>query len=320
MNNDDAAVPLRGLDLNLLITLRALLREESVSRAAVALGATQPTVSRGLASLRDAFGDPLLVRTGRGMVLTPVARSLVTPLDQALAALDRLNRVGEFDPRTAERLFRVTMPDAIGCGVMAPLRAALEPFPKIGFSVIGLEGDALGALLSGRTELVVGAPKLDHGDLYARTLPLSAPWSVIIGPRHPKWGAKLTYSAWLKSEHVQLMPAGQPERGSELDRLLAHRSEQRNVRVQVTYLSGLAELVEGTAMVASLPTPAALWCAERRELRVVPHPFKGLSRLSLHLTWHAIHQRDEGHRWFRELVSEHLSEFLSQPSRAHPPR
>ena len=68
--------PLDGLDLNLLVALRALLREASVTRAAHRLGQTQPTVSRMLATLRTAFDDELLVRAGRGMSLTPLAKSL----------------------------------------------------------------------------------------------------------------------------------------------------------------------------------------------------------------------------------------------------
>lgn len=312
MDNADVKSPLSGLDLNLLITLRALLREESVSRAAALLGTTQPTVSRGLASLREAFEDPLLVRTGRGMVLTPVALSLITPLDQALALLDRLKRVGEFDPASAKRQFRIVMPDILGCGVVGPLRNALANTPGVGFDLLGAEGDAEGELLSGRSELVVGAPKLGHADFYSKVLPLAIPWSVVLGPRHPKWSTRLSYSAWLKSEHAQLIPAGRPDRGSELERALELRSESRVVRMRVAYLSGLGEALESTAMVTTLPTPVALWLVKRRDLKVVPHPFKDLPKLDLRLTWHSVHQQDAGHRWFRELVSKHLTIFLGQ--------
>src|SRR3989442_743635 len=61
------------LDLNLLVTLDALLAEGSVVRAAARKGITPPAMSHALARLREALGDPLLVRAGRGLVPTPRA-------------------------------------------------------------------------------------------------------------------------------------------------------------------------------------------------------------------------------------------------------
>ncbi|MGY4411493.1 hypothetical protein ACVWW4_003229 [Bradyrhizobium sp. LB7.1] len=75
---------LNSLDLNLLTALDALLREASVSRAALRIGLSQPAASHALQRLRDIFGDPLLVRTGARMELTPRAQALRAPLAQAL--------------------------------------------------------------------------------------------------------------------------------------------------------------------------------------------------------------------------------------------
>ena len=63
-------------DLNLLVTLDVLLAEGSVARAAVRLRLSPSAMSRALARLRDATGDPLLVRAGRGLVPTPRALEL----------------------------------------------------------------------------------------------------------------------------------------------------------------------------------------------------------------------------------------------------
>ncbi len=315
---DSAHSLLNGLDLNLLLTLQALLAEKHVSRAATELGTTQPTVSRGLAQLRMAFGDPLLLRTGRGMVLTPVGQSLIAPLDMALAALARLPSIGSFDPRTARRHFRLLIPDVLGCGVIALLHQRLQPYPGLSFAVMGSEGDAVSSLLSGRTEIVVSAPTMEHSELYSKILPFQVPWSALIGPQHPHWNGTLTHRAWLESEHVQLVPAGQPERSSELERLLSGRAEQRRIRVQVQYLSGVAECVGNSALVATLPSPTALWLAQQRNIRAVPHPFKKIADLKVRLTWHALHQQDDGHRWLRDLLTDCLTNFLAQPAPPQP--
>ena len=75
---------LNSLDLNLLVALDALLGEANVSRAAMRIGLSQPAASHALQRLRDLIGDPLLVRTGARMELTPRAEALRAPLAQAL--------------------------------------------------------------------------------------------------------------------------------------------------------------------------------------------------------------------------------------------
>ncbi|MEM6931631.1 MAG: LysR family transcriptional regulator, partial [Myxococcota bacterium] len=140
--------PLAGLDLNLLVTLRALLREVSVTRAAHTLGQRQPTVSRALATLRSAFADELLVRTGRSMSLTPLATSLRVPVERALAAIDRLSAVGGFAPASAVRTFRLALPDLIGPLLVPDLmKAVVAQAPGVDLEMAGSERDAQRALL-----------------------------------------------------------------------------------------------------------------------------------------------------------------------------
>ena len=75
---------LNSLDLNLLVALEALLKDASVSRAAMRIGLSQPATSHALQRLRALIGDPLLVRSGARMELTPRAQALRGPLAQAL--------------------------------------------------------------------------------------------------------------------------------------------------------------------------------------------------------------------------------------------
>src|ERR1700759_511578 len=102
---------LSSLDLNLLVALDALLREASVSRAAMRVGLSQPAASHALQRLRDLFGDPLLVRTGARMELTPRAQALRGPLTQALDQVRGLFAADQFDAASSERQFRLMMPD-----------------------------------------------------------------------------------------------------------------------------------------------------------------------------------------------------------------
>src|ERR1700681_1209482 len=97
---------LASLDLNLLVALDALLLETSVSRAAMRIGLSQPATSHALARLRDVLRDPLLVRVGARMELTPRAQALRAPLAQALDQVRGLFTPEKFDASCSERHFR----------------------------------------------------------------------------------------------------------------------------------------------------------------------------------------------------------------------
>src|SRR5829696_3921065 len=88
---------LTAIDLNLLVALDALLREANVSRAAMRIGLSQPAASHALQRLRQMLGDPLLVRVGARMQLTPRAQGLRGPLAQALDQVRGLFTPDDFD-------------------------------------------------------------------------------------------------------------------------------------------------------------------------------------------------------------------------------
>ena len=67
---------LRRLDLNLLLSLDALLSDPHLTRAAERLNKSQPALSHDLAKLRIVFNDQLLLREGRGLCLSPKATQI----------------------------------------------------------------------------------------------------------------------------------------------------------------------------------------------------------------------------------------------------
>ena len=117
---------LRRIDLNLLLTLHALLTEQHVTRAAVRLHKSQPAVSHALAQLRDIFDDPLLVRRENGLTLTARARDLLGPLDDALGQLNGLVGESTFDAAHARRCFRLALSDYGARSVLPALMRRLR--------------------------------------------------------------------------------------------------------------------------------------------------------------------------------------------------
>src|SRR5260221_6995908 len=104
---------LAAVDLNLLVALDALISEAHVGRAARKIGLSQPAVRHALSRLRTLFGDPLLVRAGSRMELTPRAAALRESLPEALRQIETLFAPDSFDPARSNRRFALMMHDHI---------------------------------------------------------------------------------------------------------------------------------------------------------------------------------------------------------------
>ncbi len=134
---------LASLDLNLLVALDALLAEASVGRAAARLGLSQPATSHALRRLRLIMRDPLLVRVGARMELTPRAEAVREPLAEALIGVRRLFVTGGFEPGTSSRQFSLIMADYVANLIMPPLieRISAEA-PGIRIELLPWQGPA----------------------------------------------------------------------------------------------------------------------------------------------------------------------------------
>ncbi len=118
---------LRGIDLNLIVALDAILTERNLTRAGEAIGLTQPAVSGAAAKLRKLLDDPLLIRSGRTSELTPRAQALQPVVRQAVAEINRtLTLRPMFDPATTQRRFRLTASDYALAFMTAPLLELFE--------------------------------------------------------------------------------------------------------------------------------------------------------------------------------------------------
>ena len=116
------------LDLNLLTALRALLAEKSVTRAGEVVHVTQSAMSGVLSRLREYFGDPLIVQVGRKMELTPLAESLVEPVNDVLLRIDAtIATRPEFNPLITRRHFSISTFPRSGKRFFPSTEAATTP-------------------------------------------------------------------------------------------------------------------------------------------------------------------------------------------------
>jgi DNA-binding transcriptional LysR family regulator len=291
---------LSAVDLNLLVVLRALLTERHVTRAAARVGLSQSATSHALARLRELYGDPLLVRRGRALALTPRAERLLPTLERGLSDLKAaIDGEPEFEPKSARRSFTLGMADYLQAVVMGPLLRELGRLaPHVDLHVsnaLGLEEQItagnvdLGLQVSGRTH---------DGPLESQRL-FEDEFVCLVRRDHPKIGQKIGMQSYLAARHIVVAPSGTA--GSLVDTELAARGLSRRVALRVANFLIAPIIVAETDFVNTMPKRLGMKLAERYGLRALPPPLE-LPRFGFLLLWHPRVDRDPAQRWLRELV------------------
>src|ERR1700755_968932 len=196
---------LSSLDLNLLVALDALLREANVSRAAMRIGLSQPAASHALQRLREQSADPLLLRTGARMELTPRALALRAPLAQALDQVRALFVPDDFDAARSDRHFRLMMPDLAVELLMPPLMEKVtEVAPNVTIDVVPWRGPAIFTAEFARTiDLVISIGNAFKG--FHRQLLYTDSDALAVRRGHPFAATLKRREAFLKARHVAVV-------------------------------------------------------------------------------------------------------------------
>lgn len=290
---------LRRLDLNLLVTLDALLAELNVTRAAERLHLSQPTVSVQLSRLRDALGDPLLLPGPRGMRPTARAESLRAPLRQALEALRQaIAPADAFDPATARHAWRVAATDYTESTILLPVLASLrKEAPGTRLAVLNLSpGTLVRQAEQGEIDMAFHIAHQAPSALHRRSLYVER--YVLAGRAdHPRLKRRPGLDVFCELEHVVVSPDGGGFSGPT-DTALAAQGLARKVVVSVPHFMFLGPLLENTDLVAMVPWRVV---ANNPRLKVVeaPLPVEGFEMLML---WPERVHREPGHQWLRQRI------------------
>jgi DNA-binding transcriptional LysR family regulator len=291
-------VNLAGADLNLLVALRALLQERNVTRAAQTVGLSQPAMSNALARLRRQFGDELLVREGRGLALTPVARELQHAVEPALAMVERALRIqASFDPATAVQYFRIAASDYGMTLVAARLRDLRRVAPGVTVDLVQIDHGFVrdSETTMRRVDLLVAPRAFLSG--YPNEPLSSEPWVAVVDADQP--GGRLSEADLAGRSLVGLFhDLGS---GAHIERLLTVRGITATGAVNAESFSAVPALVEGTDRIGFLPAGLARRLEPGFHVRVVDVPFLPEPLVEC-LYWHRSAQRDPAHQWLRQLL------------------
>ncbi|WP_214470547.1 LysR family transcriptional regulator [Mesorhizobium sp. dw_380] len=287
-------------DLNLLFALDVLLAEGSVARAARRLRLSPSAMSRTLARLREATGDPLLVRAGRGLVATPRAEALRLQVGSVVQDAEALLRPAELlDLSSLDRIFTLRTNEGF-----------VEEFgPRL---ITRIEADAPGVRLR-------FAPKSDKDVMSLRDAAIDLEIGVAgeTGPEvriqalfrdrfigavrasHPLSEGKVTPERYAAGRHISISRRGR-EKGP-IDEALSALGLQRTVVCMVSGFSAALAMARTSDLIASVPERHT--AGARADMHSFPLPVATVE-VTISMLWHPRLDADPAQRWLRDCVRE----------------
>nr|WP_241014774.1 LysR family transcriptional regulator [Burkholderia sp. Ac-20379] len=299
--------------MNLIPYLVALDDARNVSRAGDLLGVTQPRVSAALGRLREHFGDPLFVRTSRGMEPTPRALALVPAARDALAQIRRgLATPHDFDPATSTGTFSIALSD-VGEIVFLPrlLQELARRAPHANLRSVSLpHAEVERGLEAGTVDLAVGYfPDLDGSNFFQQRL-FTHRFICLMRREHPLAGTPLTVERYLACGHAVVRAEGRSQ--EVLEQYLAKARLQRRAVLETPHFMSLPFILGRTDLIATVPHAIGYaYAAEHASITLMEPPLP-LPRFDLRQHWHRKYHNDARAAWLRGVVAGLFNDALDE--------
>ena len=297
---------LSKVDLNLFIVFDAIYTEANLTRAGQIVGITQPAVSNALARLRETFNDPLFVRTAQGMVPTPMAQNIITPVRSALQLLRvSVQESRSFVPEQATKTYRISMTDLTEAVILPHLASRIRRMaPNINIdSFLIKRRETTKELAAGRLDFAIDAPL--NTDTQVRHVKLFEDHHVcVMRPGHPlAKKERITLDDYLAQSHIHI--SSRRNGLGHVDLALGKMGLQRRVVPRSQHYQMAPLVMESTDMVMTVHERFA----QRHNLHAVALPIDDVPPIETHLFWHESTDQDPANRWMREQIIE-LSQKL----------
>jgi DNA-binding transcriptional LysR family regulator len=293
---------LAGVDLNLLVVFDALMTEKHLTRASEKIGLSQPATSNALARLRKMFQDDLFIKASRGITPTPRAIALAEPIRLALGQIqDVVSSQPEFEPQTSDRIFRIGMDDYTEIVFLSKLLQKLHQLaPNVKIQV--------------RSSTWYKAPKLldaDEADLTLGHFPDFSAWHqyqelyseyfvCVSDQQRFSQPNNLTLEEYLNAKHLLVSP--KEDMVGIVDKKLAEQGLNRNVALSVPNFLIVPFLLSSTELIATLPAQIVATLVPDWNLYASKLPLE-IPGFPVGMLWHRKSDRDLGHIWLRQLIT-----------------
>jgi len=298
---------LEEIDLNLLVVFKQLLAERSVSRAAEALGLSQPAVSNALARLRKLMGDELFLRTPAGMEPTPFAEQLAESVTYGLGMIhSALNQRSTFEPASSTRPFVIGMTDIGEIYFLPRLMERLRrEAPGATVATVRTTGTHLrDDMESGKVDLAIGLlPQLKAGFFQRRLF--RQRYVCMFRKGHKLDKRKVSLAEFSAAEHLLVVSEGTGH--GKVDEVLKRSGVERRTSLTVPHFVAIGHILQGTDMVATVPERLAERMVAPFGLAYVTHPAP-LPEVAINVFWHAKFHKAPANQWLRSVVFELFSD------------
>jgi len=302
-----------SVDLNLLKVFDALIQKQQVTAAGASIGLSQPAMSFALSKLRKSLGDPLFVRTSRGLRPTPRALQLAAPVRQTLDLIStKILSQSAFDAASTRRTFVLSLSD-VGELLILPrvLKRLDAEAPNASLKAVSLRPVELQeALASGDVDLAVGYfPDLAKADFYQQRLYSSHVFVCIMRAGHPRIGATLSLDQFLSASHAVVHPEGRSD--EVVERFLERKKLQRRVRLSIPHFMSVPFIVAESDLIVTVPYAVGQSFSKLANIKILPAPFKvPVADIKQH--WHVRLHHDPVNQWLRKIMAELFGEWPSK--------
>ena len=299
-------------DLNLLVALKVLLDEGSVSRAAIRLNLSQSAMSRVLGRLRDLVGDPLFTRQGQSLLPTQRALELNEQLNEPLESLRLLLTPSDFEPAVCEQAFKIATTDyAMQTILPFALPRIYQEAPHIALEFSPLRHDnVLSQLTTGGCDMAICRPSFDIDPLCHQLLGLVSVFC-LVSPDHPLANKPLTLQDYLTYPHAMIAISDGVK--ALIDEQLRGYSPPKMV-LRAYHLEAALAIIEQMPLIITVPADLAYLVAERYQLIVKPLPFE-FKPFDYSLLWHARCEHSASQIWLRTIIKQECGRLID--SRIH---
>jgi DNA-binding transcriptional LysR family regulator len=294
-------INLRNVDLNLLVVLDTIYRERHVTRAAKALGMSQPAVSNALSRLRHMLGDSLFVRTPQGLQATERADDIAGLVRTLLKDAEDIFDPETFDSREASGVITVAAVDLFNTAILPTCVELLRnEAPGITLRVIPTGGAAFRLLDTGEADIALASFSTPPKRFRKRAL-LKDDYICLVGRSHPAAKNGLNLRDYAYYGHILHNPAGDL-RGTT-DKKLEDAGLKRHIAVTINSFWAAGPLLEKNNLILTAPSLAVQCLLETWDLVTLPCPVPSdPGTRQLEMLWHTRLGERPLSKWFREKL------------------
>jgi DNA-binding transcriptional LysR family regulator len=299
----------KKLDLNLLLMMDAMLHEQSVSKAAEALGVTQSAMSHALNRLRLYFDDPLFIKTGQTMAPTPKAEALREAVIDVMGTIrQKIQSEIQFNPSTDAREFTICVTDMGELVFVPPLLGLLRKLaPKCSIRTLRVPAEQIeGLLASGEADLALGTYRGAPASLYKQRLFMHG-YTTIAHVDNKKIKKRISLAQFEKTPQIVVTLSGKSN--TPFDSVLEEKGVKRRILVKTPHFMIVPMLIEQQPdLIATVPSELANVFARYGQIRTVLPPLE-LPTFAISQYWHPLFHHESALIWLRDLIKKSFETY-----------